>query len=99
MSQFGGLRKHQNNPACTERCQGLQNVTLDIIRKKKKKKKKKKKRKRRRKRRTDTASCSPKYVPPLFSDNGVSGDSGTSSGRMTEGKPQALVCDVLPSVP
>ena len=48
MSQFGGIRKHQNNQACTKNTRVFKVLKLDSIQqqqqqKKKKKKKKKKK--------------------------------------------------------
>ena len=34
MSEFDGLWKHQNNPACTKSVSRLQNVEVDIVQKK-----------------------------------------------------------------
>ena len=51
MLEFGGLWKHQNNPACTKSVRVFIMLKLDTIRKKKKKKKKKTRRRGRRGRR------------------------------------------------
>ena len=45
MSEFGGLWKHKNIPACTKGVRVFIMLKLDTVRKKKNKKKKKKKKK------------------------------------------------------
>ena len=49
MLEFGGLWKHQNNPACTKSARVFIMLKFGTIRKKRKKRKKRRKRRKRRK--------------------------------------------------